>query len=93
MIKTIKIKRGFDINLAGEAAKKIGEADPSETYAVKPTDFVGIKRPKVMVEEGDSVKAGTPLLYCKMLDKVLYTSPVSGEVVEVVRGKSGNCLK
>ncbi len=93
MIKTIKIKRGFDINLAGEAAKNIGETDPPETYALKPTDFVGIKRPKLMVEEGDTVKAGTPLLYCKQLEKVKYTSPVSGEVVEIVRGKKRKLLE
>ena len=66
MIETIRIKRGFDINLKGRAEKKIYEISPPDTYALKPTDFTGIKRPKVLVQEGDTVKAGTPILFCKM---------------------------
>jgi Na+-transporting NADH:ubiquinone oxidoreductase subunit A len=93
MTETINIKRGFNINLAGKPAEKLSEIDPPETYALKPTDFIGIKRPKVMVQEGETVKAGTPLLYCKMMEKVKYTSPVSGEVVEIVRGEKRKLLE
>ena len=57
MSHNIKLKKGFDINLAGKAKKTIAECDQPETFALKPTDFLGIKRPKVMVSEGDSVKA------------------------------------
>jgi len=93
MTETIKLKRGFDINLTGKADKKISEIDPPETYAIKPTDFLGIKRPKVLVQEGDNVKAGTPVLHCKMMEKVKYTSPVSGEVVEILRGEKRKLLE
>ncbi len=93
MTETIKIKRGFDINLTGKADKKISEIDPPETYAIKPTDFLGIKRPKVLVQEGDTVKAGTPVLHCKMMEKVKYTAPVSGEVVEIRRGDKRKLLE
>jgi Na+-transporting NADH:ubiquinone oxidoreductase subunit A len=93
MTETIKIKQGFDINLTGKAEKKISEIDPPETYAIKPTDFLGIKRPKVLVQEGDNVKAGTPVLHCKMMEKVKYTAPVSGEVVEIIRGEKRKLLE
>jgi Na+-transporting NADH:ubiquinone oxidoreductase subunit A len=93
MIDIIRIKKGFDINLKGKAEKKIQEINPSETYAIKPTDFVGIKRPKLMVNEGDTVQAGTPVLYCKMNDKIKYVSPVSGEVAEIVRGEKRKLLE
>ena len=93
MTETIKIKKGFNINLAGKAVKKISEIDPPETYALKPTDFIGIKRPKVIVQEGDNVKAGTPILFCKMMEKVKYTAPVSGEIVEIVRGDKRKLLE
>ena len=93
MIETIKIKKGFDINLTGKSEKKIVEVDPPETYAVKPTDFLGIKRPKVSVQIGDNVKAGTPLMYCKMNERVQYVSPVSGEVVDIVRGEKRKLLE
>jgi Na+-transporting NADH:ubiquinone oxidoreductase subunit A len=93
MIETIRIKKGFDINLKGQAEKKIYETPLPDTYALKPTDFIGIKRPKVLVQEGDTVKAGTPILFCKMNDKIKYVAPVSGEIVEVVRGEKRKLLE
>ncbi len=93
MIETIRIKKGFDINLKGKAVKKIEEISPPETYALKPTDFIGIKRPKLLVKEGDTVKAGTPILFCKLNDKIKYVSPVSGEIAEIVRGEKRKLLE
>ena len=93
MIETIRIKKGFDINLKGKAAKKIEEIPPPETYALKPTDFIGIKRPKLLVNEGDNVQAGTPLLFCKLNEKIKYVSPVSGEIAEIVRGEKRKLLE
>ena len=46
-----------------------------------------------MVEEGDAVKAGTPLIYDKMAPDVLYCSPVSGEVAEIRRGEKRKLLE
>jgi Na+-transporting NADH:ubiquinone oxidoreductase subunit A len=87
MGKFIRLKKGFNINLAGKAAQKIGESVIPETVAIKPGDFHGIYIPKVMVKEGDPVKAGSPLFHDKKLEQVQFTSPVSGEVVRVVRGE------
>ena len=93
MIETIRIKKGFDINLKGKAEKKIEEISPPETYALKPTDFIGIKRPKLLVKEGDTVQAGTPILFCKKSEKIKYVSPVSGEIAEIVRGEKRKLLE
>lgn len=87
MSKVIKLKKGFDINLAGKAEKKVAEVRQPETFAIKPTDFHGILRPKLLVNEGDTVKAGTPILYDKKNERVLHTAPVSGEIVEIRRGE------
>jgi len=87
MGKFIRLKKGFTINLAGKAAPKIGESTFVETVAIKPTDFHGIYIPKVVVKEGDSVKAGSPLFHDKKLERIMFTSPVSGEVVRVTRGE------
>lgn len=87
MGKFIRLKKGFTINLAGKAAQKIGESVFPETVAIKPGDFQGIYIPKVVVKEGDSVKAGTQLFHDKKLERVYFTSPVSGEVVRVTRGE------
>ncbi|MEP2276895.1 MAG: Na(+)-translocating NADH-quinone reductase subunit A [Reichenbachiella sp.] len=93
MSQNIKLKKGFDINLAGKAEKKIGELPSAETYAIKPTDFVGMSRPKLLVKEGDNVKAGTPIMIDKLVENVMYSAPVSGEIAEVVRGAKRKILE
>jgi len=93
MSQTIKLKKGFNINLAGKAEKKIVSIETPETFAVKPADFQSITRPKVLVKEGDQVKAGTPLFLDKAHEMILYTAPISGEIVEVKRGPKRKLLE
>ncbi len=84
MSETITIKKGLDINLEGEAEKTITEFEAG-IYAIKPTDFVGVF-PKLLVHEGDKVKAGTMLFYDKYRENIKFSSPVSGTVIEIKRG-------
>ncbi|SNT24657.1 Na+-transporting NADH:ubiquinone oxidoreductase subunit A [Ekhidna lutea] len=93
MSQTIKLKKGFDLNLAGKAENKTIEVPKPDTYALKPTDFNGLNRPKVIVKEGDNVKAGSPLFFERNVEDILYTSPVSGEVVEIKRGEKRKVLE
>ena len=60
-------------------------------YAIKPTDFHGITV-KLIAKEGAEVKAGDPLFYSKSDERVLFPSPVSGKVVEVIRGERRKVL-
>ena len=92
MGKTIKLKRGHDIILEGGAIKVLGETPQIATYALKPANNFGIK-PKLMVKEGQEVKAGTPLFYDKNNESALFCSPVSGEVVEIIRGEKRKLLE
>lgn len=85
MSANIKIKRGLNIKLAGEAAKSVSSLPLPEIFAIKPTDFTGLT-PKLLVKEGDEVQAGSPLFYDKHKEAVKFSSPVSGEVAEIVRG-------
>ena len=64
MSKDIKIKKGLDIKLVGEAEKSIAEAPKSRTYVIKPSDF-HLVTPKMLYKEGASLKAGEPLFYAK----------------------------
>lgn len=84
MSNTFSIRKGLDIKLLGEAEKTIKEI-PTKVCAIKPPDFHGIF-PKLLVKEGDEVKAGTPLFYNKYKENILFTSPVSGKVREIRRG-------
>jgi Na+-transporting NADH:ubiquinone oxidoreductase subunit A len=92
----IRLKKGFDINLAGKASNKIAAVQPSESgdvFSIKPTDFQGIYLPKVLIKEGDTVKAGSPLFHDKKNENVIFSAPVSGEVVEVKRGDKRKLLE
>ncbi|MDZ7845867.1 MAG: hypothetical protein U5L96_03295 [Owenweeksia sp.] len=92
MSDTIKITRGVDIKLQGKAEQIYANAEWPETFALKPTDFPGI-RLKLAAREGDELKAGSPVLYNKDREDVKITSPVSGEVVEIVRGAKRKLLE
>lgn len=93
MSQNIKLKKGFDINLVGKAEKKVGALAMAETFAMKPADFVGMSRPKLLVKEGDAVKAGSPIMIDKQVENVMYCSPVSGEIAEIVRGAKRKILE
>ncbi len=82
----VRLKKGHDIGLEGQAAHQISEGQVSR-FAITPTDFLGLQPiPKVTVEVGDVIKAGDVVFFDKKADRVKYASPVSGEVIEVSRG-------
>jgi Na+-transporting NADH:ubiquinone oxidoreductase subunit A len=93
MSKIVKLKKGFDLKLVGKAPLELANVAGAQTFAIKPTDFPGIQRPKVLVTEGDTVKAGTPILIDKAMDQVIYAAPVSGEIIEVKRGEKRKLLE
>lgn len=85
MSKDIRIRKGLDINLVGAAEQTTSKAVTSNVYALKLDDFHGIT-PKMLVKQGEKVKAGEPIFYNKNKEEMHFVSPVSGEVVEIVRG-------
>jgi len=93
MGKFIQLKQGFNINLKGKASPNVVDAGMPDTVSLKPTDFQGLYMPKVVVNPGDQVKAGSPLFHDKKHPEIAFTSPVSGEVVEVVRGEKRKLLE
>ncbi|GIV38124.1 MAG: Na(+)-translocating NADH-quinone reductase subunit A [Cyclobacteriaceae bacterium] len=93
MGRFIRLKKGYDIHLAGKAATRVVETDQPETFVIKPTDFHGIYMPRPVVKEGDTVKAGSVLFHDKRNEKIVFTAPVSGEVVEVKRGEKRKLLE
>ena len=85
-MQTIKLKRGLDIPFEGAAAQTLGSVRRPEVFHIVPDHFAGIT-PKLDVKVGDSVKAGSPLFHDKMFEEMQFTSPVSGKVVDIVRGE------
>jgi len=91
MANVIKLHKGLDIHLQGKAEEKLIQLKSNGQYALVPDDFEGVT-PKVVVKEGDIVKAGDALFVNKQYPEVKFASPVSGKVVEVVRGERRKVL-
>ena len=92
MSNNIYLKKGLDLPINGMAAQNTKKVIVPDVVAVKPTDFRSLV-PKLLVREGDKVLAGTPVLADKMSQNILFASPVSGTVVEVVRGEKRKLLE
>ncbi|WP_262732115.1 Na(+)-translocating NADH-quinone reductase subunit A [Gaetbulibacter sp. NE] len=86
MSNDIKIKKGLNINLKGDAEKTTENAIISNYCTIRPEDFHSII-PKLVAKEGTKVKAGETVFYNKDAEDMKFVSPVSGEVVEVARGE------
>ena len=72
--------------MEGKAACQTIDARDVGTYAVKPTDYVGLV-PRLLVGEGDRVRRGDGLVCDKHDERIRLTSPVDGVVKAVVRGE------
>ena len=81
----IKLKKGGSIKLKGLATRSVVNIPASEIVAIKPQDFHGVI-PKLILREGAKVKAGTPIFFDKENTDIKFSSPVSGEIIEIVRG-------
>ena len=91
MANVIKLRKGLDIHLQGKAEEKLIQLKSNGKYALVPDDFEGVT-PKVVVKEGDKVKAGDALFVNKQYPEVKFASPVSGTVSAVVRGERRKVL-
>ena len=91
MANVIKLSKGLDINLKGQAEEKKIQLKSNGKYALVPDDFEGVT-PKVVVREGDKVQAGDALFVNKQYPDVKFASPVSGTVSAVVRGERRKVL-
>ena len=91
MANLFKLRKGLDINLQGKAEKKKLQLKSNGKYALLPDCFEGVV-PKVVVKEGDKVKAGDALFINKNCQEMKFASPVSGTVTAVERGERRKVL-
>lgn len=85
MSKDIRIKKGLDIRLVGEAEKHISEGPRSRTVTIRPSDFHLIT-PKMVVKEGAKLEVGDELFFSKSQEQIRFVSPVAGTLTEIKRG-------
>src|SRR5690554_5995350 len=92
MSKAVRLKKGLDIKLIGEADQVKVDLETPTMVAIKPSDFHGLV-PKVIIKEGEKVKRGEVVFYDKYNKDVKFVSPVTGVLSEVVRGEKRRILE
>jgi len=81
-----KLKRGFDIRVAGKADLNLVDLGVPKKTALQPNEFRSVKT-KLDVEVGSNVKKGTALFQSKDNPDLKFVSPISGKVTEINRGE------
>ncbi len=87
----IRIKRGLDLPIGGQANQTIDNARPVRHVAVLGPDYVDLN-PAMQVNEGDCVKCGQVLFTHKKLPDVQFTAPGAGRVAAIHRGAQRKLL-
>jgi Na+-transporting NADH:ubiquinone oxidoreductase subunit A len=82
---THKITKGLDIPIAGRPRQVIRRRAAVTRVAVVADDFPGMK-PRMHVEEGETVKRGQVLFENRKKPGVLHTAPGAGRIIGIHRG-------
>ncbi len=84
-MKTIRIRRGLDLPIAGAPEQIIQPGLFVRRVALLGGDYPGLK-PSMAVTEGERVRAGQLLFSDRRFPQVRFTSPASGRVSAIHRG-------
>ncbi|MEM9429674.1 MAG: Na(+)-translocating NADH-quinone reductase subunit A [Pseudomonadota bacterium] len=78
-------KLGLDLPVVGAPGPGIESGPEITTVALIGADYLGLK-PRLAVQEGDSVGQGAPIFSHKDMPDVMVTAPVSGRIKAINRG-------
>ncbi|MEM8984663.1 MAG: Na(+)-translocating NADH-quinone reductase subunit A [Pseudomonadota bacterium] len=84
-MKEYHLHKGLDLPVAGQPVQEIDSGPHVRTVGLLGRDYLGLK-PRVFVQPGDAVGAGTALFAHKDSLTAPITSPLTGRVVAVNRG-------
>lgn len=79
---SVKIRKGYEINIAGKPSHEIVESDKPSRVALLPERIPFIK-PRLKVKTGDKVKIGTPIFEDKRNPNIIFLSPSGGEITQI----------
>ena len=82
---THKITKGLDLPISGRPIQVVRETIRGTRVGVVADDFPGMK-PRMHVEEGETVKRGQVLFEDRKTPGVLHTAPGAGRVIGIHRG-------
>ena len=82
---THKITKGLDLPISGQPIQVVRETIRGSRVGVVADDFPGMK-PRMHVEEGETVRRGQVLFEDRKTPGVLHTAPGAGRVIGIHRG-------
>ena len=92
MSNDIRVKSGLSINLKGAPENIVKKAPFPKTVSINPSDFHLIT-PKMVVKVGEKVSAGDVVFFSKKNPEIKFCSPVSGQILDIVRGAKRRILE
>ena len=84
-MKQFTLRKGLDLPITGAPRQDVGPSEPVASVALLGDDYIDLK-PRLAVEEGDKVVAGSPIFFDKNMPEAQIVSPVSGRVSAINRG-------
>ena len=84
-MNAIHLKKGFSPTISGAPARKLRRLEPIRHIGMAPARIPFIK-PRLRIDEGDSVAIGTPLFEDKRDSRIRFLSPGGGTVSRIVFG-------
>ncbi|WP_136634857.1 Na(+)-translocating NADH-quinone reductase subunit A [Pseudooceanicola onchidii] len=84
-MKRFKLRKGLDLPITGAPRQEIGTAPAVHSVGLLGDDYIDLK-PRIVVEEGDTVVPGSPVLFDKNMPEAKIVSPVAGKVRAINRG-------
>ncbi|MGJ8544161.1 MAG: Na(+)-translocating NADH-quinone reductase subunit A [Sulfitobacter sp.] len=79
------LRKGLNVPILGAPSSEIDGSINVTTTAILGEDYIGLK-PRILVEEGEVVAAGTPILFNKDTPEAQVVSPMGGRIKAINRG-------
>jgi Na+-transporting NADH:ubiquinone oxidoreductase subunit A len=83
----IEVQHGLDIAVPGEPEQAVHESAPVAQVALMGRDYAQL-RPRIAVEQGQTVQLGQTLFTDRNRPDIHFTSPAAGRVAAIHRGRS-----
>lgn len=84
-MEIVRIRKGLDLPIQGAPEQKIQQGPVTGSVGLIGMDYIGLK-PKILVQEQDSVRRGAPLFFNKEDPEAVVVSPVTGRIRAINRG-------
>jgi Na+-transporting NADH:ubiquinone oxidoreductase subunit A len=84
-MKTIRVKRGYDLKLVGSPSEESIRLDSPTRLALLP-EHIPFVKPRLKIEKGDTVALGSELIEDKRNTDIRFLSPGGGRVADIQFG-------